>query len=233
MTSLRPAQPLRGAFDKEARVGSCTGKGAVRAADEQTRGMDRPDEELLSARDMIISADGRWIWDGRRWAPTFGFVVPSSPPRRLPRWLLATGPVWLVSLSAWVFVASALLLPKASTGTRMTARGVQGDLEIVLGLACFAVAATIAWGALLGRRRAFHWLWIAAAVGTFTLMFGYVVAMLASPQQNVGADNDNAAGAGVAILTIPTAAAVLALLWLGAGIGLLSRVMWRPGHDLQ
>jgi hypothetical protein len=55
----------------------------------------------------------------------------------------------------------------------------------------------------------------------------YVSAMLAAPQSPGSADNDTAAGAGVVLLTIPTAVIILILLWLGAALGALSRVIAR------
>ncbi len=85
---------------------------------------------------------------------------------------------------------------------------VRDDLKIMAGLAAFAALATIVWGALVGRRREHYWLWLAGAAGTGTLMLGYAIAMLASPADGA-ADNDNAAGAGVAIFLVPTAAIVL------------------------
>lgn len=46
--------------------------------------------------------------------------------------------------------------------------------------------------------------------------------MLAAPAPD-GSEQNTAAGAEVALLTVPTALIILALLWLGAGLGVLSR----------
>jgi hypothetical protein len=60
-------------------------------------------------------------------------------------------------------------------------------------------------------------------------LFTYVLAMLAAPQSPGADDNDISAGAGFVILAIPTALLLLALLWLGAAVGALSRVVRRLG----
>jgi hypothetical protein len=59
-------------------------------------------------------------------------------------------------------------------------------------------------------------------------LFTYLTAMLAAHQSPGDANNDNAAGAGLVILALPTATLILALLWLGAGIGALSRIFIKP-----
>jgi len=159
------------------------------------------------------------------WLPTW--VRPARAERRKPpRWLLLTGIAWIFCLSAWMVVGIALVAAAPADGGAVVRAQVRSDLEVMAGLAVFAVVATVVWGAMVGRRHEYRWLWLAGAVGTGVLMLGYVLAMLAAPM-NGTADNDNAAGAGVAILILPTAAAVLSLLWFGAGIGLLSRLIIR------
>lgn len=182
---------------------------------------------MLQPKDMIVSSDRRWIWNGVQWVPLW--VNPAGSRRQPPRWLTITAPLWLIALSAWEFVAIGLLIGSPPAPRGPVSPGVRTDLQVIAGLGCLAVLATIGWGALVGHRREFYWLWIAAAAGTAVLLFGYVVAMLASPSTS-GADNDNAAGAGVVILAIPTAAAVITLLWLGAGIGALSRRLQRSSR---
>jgi hypothetical protein len=142
-----------------------------------------------------------------------------TPDRTPPRWLLVTTPIWMISLSAWLFVATALLTSSGIARGGSVSSGVRSDLKIVAGLACFAVVVTVIFGAAIGRRREFYWLWFVGGGGTATLLVGYVVAMLATPPTSGSGDNDNAAGAGLVIWTIPTAVVVLTLLWLGAGLG--------------
>lgn len=60
-------------------------------------------------------------------------------------------------------------------------------------------------------------------------LFTYLTAMLAAPQSPDAADNDISAGAGLVVLAIPTGLLILALLWLGAAIGALSRILGRRG----
>jgi hypothetical protein len=173
---------------------------------------------------MLLSPDRRWIWNGQQWLPTW--VSPArAEGRKPPRWLLVTGAAWIVCLSAWMVVGFALIAagpPDVGVVNDQQRSG----LEIMAGLAAFAVLTTIVWGALVGRRREHYWLWLAGAAGTGVLMLGYAMAMVGAPTDGA-ADNDNAAGAGVAIFILPTAAIVLGLLWLGAGIGLLSRLIVR------
>ncbi len=184
----------------------------------------QPSGTTLRAKDMVLSPDRCWIWNGQQWLPTWDWSTRPTG-RKPPRWLLITGVAWIVCLSAWMVVGISLIAA-ARPNVGVTGDEQRGDLEIMAGLAGFAVLATIVWGALVGRRREHYWLWPAGAVGTGLLIGGYVIAMLASPTDGA-ADNDNAAGAGVAIIILPTAAVVLVLLWLGAGIGLRSRLIGR------
>ena len=62
---------------------------------------------------------------------------------------------------------------------------------------------------------------IAVGVGTGAELFAYVVAMLATASPS-DSTTDNAAGAGVAILTVPTAVVLGVLLAVGALAGLLT-----------
>jgi hypothetical protein len=183
-----------------------------------------------------FSADGNWWWDGWHWLPAFTpdrlwrFTgerwVPAQAARRPPQWLIVSGLGWLAGLVGWLLYAAVLV-------------GIsdQGDpgrpaLYVLVGLAGVAVLATVGWGFLVGRRRASRWLWQAGGLGTAALMFSYVVAMVAAPASDDPAEStpDTAAGAGVAVLTVPTAVIILALLWFGAGLGALSR---RISHGRQ
>lgn len=179
-----------------------------------------------------FSYDGLWWWDGTRWLPAYtpnrkwrfdGYQwQPATARARPPRWLMVTGIVWLSCVASWM-TAGTIFLAVSSPGDP----GLEA-LIVIIGLAAIAVLATVAWGFLVGRRRATAWLWPAAAAGTAVQMFTYVTAMLAAPQSPRDANNDTAAGAGLVFLTIPTGILILVLLWLGAGIGALSRILLKP-----
>jgi hypothetical protein len=173
-----------------------------------------------------FSADGNWWWDGLQWLPAFTpdrqwrFTgerwVPVRAGGRPPRWLVLSGLGWLAGLVGWLLYGAVVV-------------GIDGPNDpgvpatyVLVGLAGVAVLATGAWGFLVGRRRALRWLWQAAALGTAAQLFCYVVAMLVAPSYDASME-DTAAGAGVAILAVPTALITLALLWFGAGLGVLSR----------
>jgi hypothetical protein len=176
--------------------------------------------ELLRPRDMVVSPDGRWMWNGVQWLPLW--VGPAPVRGKVPHWLVVTGSVWLGALTAWEIALVMLIvgIPVATTGMNVPVDWTK--VYIMAGLVGLAVVATVGWGIMVGRRGESHWLWPAGGIGTALLLFGYAIAMIAAPATG-GGDNDNAAGAGIVILAIPTAAIVFALLWLGAGIG----VLWR------
>jgi hypothetical protein len=151
--------------------------------------------------------------------PNSAFSRRSARSRsRPPRWVVVSGLVWLSGLASWLLAGTVFLA--------VSSPGDPGRVAIVVIaiLAAVAVLATLAWGCLVGRRRATVWLSPAVAAGTAVQLFTYVTAMLAAPQGPGDANNDNAGGAGLAILAVPTAMLILALLWLGAGIGALSRI---------
>jgi hypothetical protein len=173
----------------------------------------------------VFSRDGFWWWDGGRWLPAYspdrrwrfdGHRWLPAPQRvRPPRWLFLSGALWLTALSGWLLYG-AVLLVTVGNGTPPAAA-----VYVLVGLAAVAAIATCVWGLIVGRRKAMRWLWPAAAVGTAVQMFWYAVAMLAAPAPD-GSEQGTAAGAGVALLTLPTALIILALLWLGAALGVLS-----------
>jgi hypothetical protein len=151
--------------------------------------------------DRDRSADGRWRSD-----------------QRPPRWLALSGLLWLVTVASWL-IAGTVFLAVGPPGGSTT------DIVVVAGLAGLAVLVTLGWGALVARRRATRWLWRAVAAGTTVQLFTYMTAMLAAPQSPGAADDDISAGAGLVVLAIPTAVLIAALLWLGAAVGALSRVV--------
>lgn len=186
--------------------------------------------------ESVISSDGQWWWDGMQWLAAYTpdrkwrfdgrQWRPANSRRRPPRWLVATGVVWLCGVASWLIAGTIFL---AASSPDEPGRGAAiVSVSVIASLAAVAVLATLAWGYLVGRRRATVWLWPAAAAGTAVELFSYATAMLAVPQSPGDANNDNAAGAGLAILAVPTALLILALLWLGAGIGALSRVVRKP-----
>lgn len=67
--------------------------------------------------------------------------------------------------------------------------------------------------------------WAAALVGTGAQLLGYAVAMLGSPDPY--GTQDVAAGAGAALMGVPTALTISALLWSGAGLALATRALQR------
>ncbi|HJQ00348.1 MAG TPA: hypothetical protein VJ851_02000 [Jatrophihabitans sp.] len=135
--------------------------------------------------------------------------------------MATSGLIWLLTLASWLIAGAVFLVAGSADGSI-------AELVVIGGLAVVAVLATIGWGALVARRRATRWLWPAALAGTTVQMMTYVIAMLAAPQSPGSADNDTAAGAGIVLLTIPTAVIILILLWFGAALGALSRLVVRP-----
>jgi hypothetical protein len=177
-----------------------------------------------------FSADGYWWWNGSQWLPAFTpdrqwrFTgerwVPVGRDRRPPRWLVVSGVGWLAGLVGWLVYGTVIIAISGPDDPGEPAA------IVLVSLAGLAVLTTGAWGFLVGRRRALRWLWPAAAVGTAAQLFWYAVAMLAAPSSD-GSDQDLGAGAGVAILTVPIALITAALLWFGAGLGVLSRRLRR------
>jgi hypothetical protein len=89
-----------------------------------------------------------------------------------------------------------------------------------LGLAIGAVVLLVLCGYVLGRSR--RWIYLATLVGCVwaLLLALYIAAMLSVPVTGPS-DNDNAAGAGLAILAVPVLFVVATLVGMGAGAGLL------------
>lgn len=189
-------------------------------------------QAMPPAPNNAFSSDGQWWWNGYQWLPAYtsdrkwrfdGSQWRSANSRPTPpRWVLVSGLLWLACVAGWL-LAGTVFLAVSSPGDSGRVASV-----VIAALAAVAVLATLAWGYLVGRRRATVWLWPAAAAGTAVQLFTYVTAMLAGPQSPGDANNDTAAGAGFVILAVPTAMLTLALLWLGAGIGMLSRIFIKP-----
>jgi len=175
----------------------------------------------------VLSQDFAWWWNGERWLPTIsadgGYRFDGAHWRRvrqLPQWVAMSGLIWLLTVASWALAGAVFLSFGAADGS-------VAALVVIGGLAVLAVLATIGWGAFVAWRGATRWLWHAAVAGTTVQMTTYVIAMLSVPQSPGSADNDTAAGAGVVLLSLPTAVIILTLLWLGAALGALSHVIAR------
>ena len=100
------------------------------------------------------------------------------------------------------------------------------DVRLGLTLAIGSPLLLVACGWFLGR--AGRWVFVGALTLYVwgLLMVGYVAAMLMMPVTPGMADDDTAAGAGVALLAVPALLVVAVLVGLGAGAGALVRA-WR------
>jgi hypothetical protein len=80
---------------------------------------------------------------------------------------------------------------------------------------------TLIVGYVVGRKRLWRQLAIGTGAGTGTLLLWYSVAMIvfSNPKDT---NADNAAGAGIVILAIPSLLVVASLLYLGAALGRIS-----------
>lgn len=87
-------------------------------------------------------------------------------------------------------------------------------------LASLAVMGTLALGFVLGKRRLWVHVPLAAGVGTALLAVLYVAAMVAFADPN-DSTTDNAAGAGLVIFGVPTALGLAVLLAMPAAVGWL------------
>lgn len=92
---------------------------------------------------------------------------------------------------------------------------------VVAGVAA-EILATVAVGWWAGRRKLWRAVPPLGLIGTGALAAWYVAAQLAtSPPFATGDTGDLAAGAGLALLAVPTLVVVLLLLYAGAGLGRL------------
>ncbi len=170
------------------------------------------------------SPDGRSWWDGSQWLPAWssdgrywfdGVLWTLRPvPRRggpvtWPRRVVVPLALWLATLSA-APVAALFATADLAPG-QVLAHHVLVRFGVIAGI---CLATTPIMGFQLGREG--RWLqtaWV-AALGTGTLVLWYGT-LMTSDQSDPSADN--AAGAGVAIMGLPTFAALLALLATGGG----------------
>jgi hypothetical protein len=156
-----------------------------------------------------VSPDGRWRWTGDQWMPQSRVQRPGY---RIPRRVARDGAIWLVLFGLWAPVITVLVLNEVSAPV---------FLAIAAPLGAVAVLSTLFFGGRLGRRSQWRELGLAALAGTAELLFMYGVAMVVSPDPNN--TNDQAAGIGVVIFSVPTLLIVASLLGLGGLFGRWSR----------
>jgi len=119
------------------------------------------------------------------------------------------GGLWLVLIGVWLPV----LLKEP-----ITARPPFGAVPATgLFLAALAVLACICWGLVLALLRRWRWILVSAAAGTAVLLAWYGTVMLSTDLNDPLVDNE--AGAGIAILSVPTLVSVGLLLSVGGGLG--------------
>jgi hypothetical protein len=133
-----------------------------------------------------------------------------------PEWLVAAS--WLLVWIAGVVWAVMAVPPAQVTDTPSAPILVTG--VALLALTVIGIVATSAW---LTARSRWSLVLVFAIVITVALLGWYVAAMLAVPIPQDQPDvQDDAAGAGVVLLALPTAGVVILLTAIGFGIGSLS-----------
>jgi hypothetical protein len=174
----------------------------------------------------ILSSGSHWWWKGTQW---IDLRLPSlsSSSFRIPSWLRAVFlefGLWLVAISAAPVAAISM-----ADGEEKAQRLAQSAIRVVIVLAIVGVLATVTFGALVALHHAWTVIPIASIFGTMVLVFWYVIAFVALEPSNPQADNQ--AGAGVAILGIPTFAAIAMLLVVGAAPVCISRLIrWQRSN---
>ena len=126
--------------------------------------------------------------------------------------MLFVGGCWMMGLGLWV----------PASGVSITFWRHDSAVLIVALAASGGIGAlsTVVVGYLLGVRRLWRHLLVSLGAGTIAMLCWYVVAMVAFAPSN-DTSSDNAAGAGVVILGIPTLLLIGIFLALGAGAGRL------------
>jgi ABC-type Na+ efflux pump permease subunit len=180
----------------------------------------------MDAGQRWASPDGRWRWDGTRWLPTAappGLPPPPGTTRgpsvkpgtwlgrpTWPLWVVFVHCAWLAGLTMWLAVLIAVADKIGPDGHLSHTVG-----GIVVALAALGMLTTIWFGGWLAAQRRWTQLLIAPVLGCCALVFWYVIAFSILQPNDPQADNE--AGAGVAILGVPTFVLIAALLGLGAG----------------
>jgi hypothetical protein len=170
-----------------------------------------------------LSPDGRWYWDsqGAEWLllPAGAITVQrgSGPSLRarlrdLPHWLRWSWAVWLPLFVVWIPVVITLASHHDSRRTIIV-------VSVALGL--IAAVATCLFGASLGYRRRWGYLWWSLLLGAAVL--GLVIFMAFDASQPPNAPSDPGLGIGAMFVTAALTPVLALFLWLGGGIGLIAR----------
>jgi hypothetical protein len=162
-----------------------------------------------------ISPDGRWRFNGSRWVP---HVPRSRPP--LSGSLQVWRVIWLLVWGAWFPISAVVLLVVDPSPNDMATA-----VWILAVPAGVGLTATLSWGFALGLRRLWRQLGLSIVLGTAVLMAGYVLAFMISDASDPQPGGDDAAGAGLVILSVPVAITVAATLALGAATARLGQVL--------
>jgi hypothetical protein len=181
------------------------------------------------------SGDGNWWWTGSQWLPArsqdgqWWFNGSSwirvNRTRTLPKptaleWMLgiAWAVLWALTLVWWGMLDAS----RPEPGEPLSSGLLRSGLALgVLTLVCMPAS-----GYVLARAR--RWPYVGALVLYITglVVVLYVIAMVTAPTGGASS-NDTAAGAGVALLAIPSLLLVAICVGLGAGasqlVGVLSR----------
>ena len=65
-------------------------------------------EMAMRARDMTLSPDRKWLWDGKQWTPVW-VPGPAVKGRGPERWLIVTGVVWLFAVASWMLAGTVVV----------------------------------------------------------------------------------------------------------------------------
>ena len=114
-------------------------------------------------------------------------------------------------------------LAAVGVGRADTVEQVRWEPVVVSGVMGFVV--TVVWGALLGAGSRWQEAKASLLAAMVTLLGLYVLAMLLGPNGDDPAEDD-AAGAGVALLAVPLGGALAIALGVGVGLSGLVRMLW-------
>lgn len=157
-------------------------------------------------------------------------IPPYPTPETTPTRRSPTALGWVVVVLMTVAWVAVLVTPAAFAISVARPRdgGIPAGEHPMLEVACAAaVAATVLKGAVLGVHRLWWGIPAAAVTGVGLLAGAYIAAFVILQPNNPG--SDNAAGAGVVILGVPTFVVLLALIAAGYGTSRgIARIRARP-----
>jgi hypothetical protein len=171
------------------------------------------------------SPDGAWWFDGSTWRSALTVGRPASRPRRqLTQAEMVVAALWfalwLIS-TAW----AAVTVPRAQAGGSTVSLGTWVLGTVLVGSVVLGTVVSAAWLAYRGRWWVV-WLLVIYVSGLFFAW--YVAAMLFVPVPAGQPDaQDDAVGAGLVFLALPTAVAVGFLVSVGTGVGTAIRAVHR------